>query len=76
VEVPVAEAVRRVASGLHLGGVGELRREGDKERRRMKALCGEDAQQWRRFYRRGERACVARIYASPYSDATAHCAAA
>jgi hypothetical protein len=30
---------------LHLGGVGELQRGGDEERRRMRALCGEDAQQ-------------------------------
>jgi hypothetical protein len=48
VEVPAAEAVRLVV-GLHLGGVGELRRGGDKEeRRRMRALCSKDGQQWRR----------------------------
>jgi hypothetical protein len=43
-EVPVAKTVRLVA-GLHLGGVGELRRGGDEEERR-RMLCGEDAQQW------------------------------
>jgi hypothetical protein len=43
VEVPTAEAVRLVADGLHLGGVGELRHGGDEERRRMRALYGEDA---------------------------------
>jgi hypothetical protein len=37
-----------MAGGLHLGGVEELQRGGDKEKRRMRALCSEDAQQWRR----------------------------
>jgi hypothetical protein len=46
VEVPAGKTVCLVA-GLHLDGVGELRREGDEEERR-RMLCGEDAQQWRR----------------------------
>jgi hypothetical protein len=47
VEVPAAEAIRLVA-GLYLGGVGELRCGGnEEERRRMRALYGKDAQQWR-----------------------------
>jgi hypothetical protein len=46
VEVLAAEAVHLVAGGLHLIGMGELRRGGDEERRRMRPLCGEDAQQW------------------------------
>jgi hypothetical protein len=37
-----------VASGLHLGSMGELRHGGDEERRRMS--YGKDAQQWR-WYR-------------------------
>jgi hypothetical protein len=56
VEVPAAEAVRLMA-GLHLGGVGELRRGGDKdERTRMRDLCGEIIQKWRQDGDR--RACT------------------
>jgi hypothetical protein len=44
VEVPATKTVHLVA-GLHLGGVGELRRGGDKEERR-RMLCSDDAQQW------------------------------
>jgi hypothetical protein len=78
VEVPVAETVRLVA-GLHLGGVGKLRRGGGEEERRENVVrrgClamapGED------FIgpASGGRARVARIYASPCSEATARCAA-
>jgi hypothetical protein len=61
VEVPAAKAVRLIA-GLHLDGVGELRHGGDEEeRRRMRALCGEDANNGAGigFYKRGERrACT------------------
>jgi hypothetical protein len=78
VEVPAAEVVRLVA-GLHLGGVGELWRGEDDEERRENVVrrgCpamapGED------FIgpASGGRARVARIYASPCSEATARCAA-
>jgi hypothetical protein len=37
VEVAAAETVRLVA-GLHFGGVGELRHEGDEEERRENAV--------------------------------------
>jgi hypothetical protein len=76
-EVPVAEAVRLV-TGLHLGGVGELRRGADEEnagsvqRGCPTMVPGHD------FIgaASGGRAWVARIDTSPCSDATARCVAA
>jgi hypothetical protein len=77
VEVLAAETVRLMA-GLHLGGVGELRRGGDEEERRENAVqrgCPAMAPE-EDFIgpASGGRARVVRIYASPCSDATARCA--
>jgi hypothetical protein len=75
VEVPAAEAIRLVAGGLHLHGVGTR-----GECARVGKLCGATRMNNNSvvegFYSRGERARMARIYASPCSEATPHCAAA